>query len=287
MTSLNDFIKMEKRNALVFLDRGMSARNYSLWSSFLIPDGSDGDDIGTYTRMRITGGTDVRRLFALSVSECAVDRQRSIDGVARFDFVPLCRDPSEFVDALRELGGTGAGGMDIALFLGIDARDEPNTFLVDSLLESDVFSGAFVSAPSGDGWCVKKAVELLSVVRARGKLAKLSAPPGAFGSIVNGADCGGRSVCAIDPASGRQMEAVMRSLAIPAVFTDSAEPSCVRAFCDAGIPVSLSSGQFLLSAETLSGFAFRLFSSGLFSLGELEAILRGGTESSTARSVFR
>ncbi|MBQ3669937.1 MAG: hypothetical protein II921_00480 [Treponema sp.] len=271
MTSLNDFIKLEKYNSLSYFDMGMSTRNYSLWSSFIIPDGMGEEDISEYTRMRIAGGKDMYRLFSLSVSECAVDNQKKIDGVVPFDFVPLCRDPAEFVSLVQELGEKCVAGQEISYFLGVDVEKEPNLFLVDSFFESNIFSGLSLSVPSSEQPSIKKASELLALSKKFKKKAKLSVPLAALKKIVAGADID--SVQIVNPEFDREMIDIMRDKGFQALFTVSTEPLVIRKFFDSGVGVSLASGKYLFSGETLSTFAFRLFSSGFFSKDEVSLLL--------------
>ncbi len=271
MISLNDFIKLKKYNSLVYFDMGMSAVNYSYWSSFMIPEGSGEEDIELYTSMRIMGGKDLYRLFSFSVSECSVDNQKKIDGVVRFDFVPLCQTPADFVEVIKGLEEKRQENLRIEYYLGVDGEKEQNLFLADSFFESGLFSGTVLSIKSSEPSVLKKSSEFLSLTKKFGKSAKISLPPDALKNILPALEPGKTWI--VNPKCDDEIIRIMRENALGAIFTADSEPFSVRKIFDGGVCVSFASGKYLLFGETLSDFAFKLFSSGLFSYEEIKQIL--------------
>ena len=270
MGCLSDFIKIPKYNALNCLEMGMMRASYSKWSGFLIPENFAESDINLYTNLKITSGSELFRLYSLAVSEGNSDNQKKIDGIVRLEYLPLCKNPANFIKAISDVSEKYFGRTELSFFLGMDADAKNNLFQVERFFDDGIFSGLEVSGSDCD-----KIKTIVLFGANFGKPSKVSLPGELLEPFLKkSADSNLGNLQIINPAESGETMKIMAENKIPAIFSVRTAPEKVRTFFDSGVRIMLSTEKLLLSEKNLSTYALELYESGLFSMEEIGSILK-------------
>lgn len=155
MTTIADFIKVQKNDFHNNLDLGMSYPSYVLWSGFYMPDfPSDGSavnkkiasEVKEYTQYRVKGEKDITSLLALSLTESEADNCTNITGIINNQLMNSCDTPETFVSAIKSALEKFSERLSVELILAIDTDNiDLSTFaLASSLLGSGIFKGIYL-----------------------------------------------------------------------------------------------------------------------------------------------
>ncbi|MBQ9207891.1 MAG: hypothetical protein IJ158_14420 [Treponema sp.] len=155
MAIISDFIKTSKSDSCKHLSSGMSYSAFTQWAGFFIPDfdpnkkrnaGSPEDieirnEISSYTQMRVSSAHDILLLFCHAISESISENVTWMNGTVNVDFLSKCKNPTEFLDTVKEACEKYSNKIKVHPFLGIDTDNENNLPLAEMLLDSDIFEG--------------------------------------------------------------------------------------------------------------------------------------------------
>ena len=155
MTTVADFIKIQKSDSCKHLHTGMRYASFVRWSGFLVPGFSDTErlnagsasdlalrsEVERFIQMRIDSAHDLSLLLSYALTESNSENVTACNGTVNIDFVSKCKNSTEFLDAISAVSEKYADKIAFRPFLGIDSDKENNLALANMLLESKLFSG--------------------------------------------------------------------------------------------------------------------------------------------------
>ncbi len=297
MTSVADFIKLQKKDFHSNLDLGMRYSSYVTWSGFYMPDfPEDGspasreiaEQVKEYTMLRTGNTNDVQKLMALSLTENEADNIIELNGSVNITLLNACDTPEDFVNAITAATVKYSSSIKINPILAIntDEMTQDTTALASSLLGSQLFKGVYLygqtlfNMPQKFTAFITSAKDHNLKTEINAGLAKSSDD---FMKLLRTfvPDVMIQGECA---AKDREILNFMNKNKITAVitpnpFTSGTENTIekkaqyLRNFLDAGTDAKLGTESILLYNKSISQMASELCNTGLFTKEEITSIL--------------
>ena len=301
MVSAEDFIQCPKSDAHSHLNLGMRYAAYVKWAGFYIPDfprklnGPDdlcSNIIIPYTQPRIRTYSDVESVCAMAIQDAIADNIKVLEGSIDVQFVDQCGGIDNFITLTKNLVEQFKDRIMFRLDLGLGrtCSQEKIQQCVEPVLRSGVFKAIDIYGSE-----VEDSLDFfVPVYRLAEQLGiKKKAHAGEFGSarsvqlfveklnldeIQHGISAAQDKtvldflaahdiVCNVCPESN----IVMGSVA-------SYKEHPVRKMVDAGVRVSISTGNLLLFNKSVSEQCADLVNAGLFTAEEVKTLLRQNYE---------
>ena len=313
MATISDFAKIPKIDSCKHLASGMRYSAFTQWAGFLVPDydetterkaGSPEDieirnELSSYTQLRVGSAHDILLLFCHAISESISENVTWINGTVNVDFLSKCKNPTEFLDTVKEACEKYSNKIKVRPFLGIDTDNENNLPLAEMLLDSDIFEGIelygrkYAENP-------EKFLSIFKTARTKGIESRISCV--GFHGMQHQEDIfeiirnlrpthllnpnialnndalkifENGKICQQIFEMKKEFDVYIEFSPAPILSGNKSEQKAraIREFAEMGIPFSLCSEDMLFLNKSISEFAADLCNAGVFSIEEMSQLI--------------